>query len=194
MAAPASTALEVIRDEHQALAAMLRTMSMMLAQARREGARPDFDVLRAMLFYVDEYPERLHHRKESELLFPKVRARCPELAGVLDRLDSDHELGESEIRELEHAMLGFELLGEPRRAVFETALDRYIEAYLKHMAVEEHQVMPAARANLTAADWKELDAAFSANRDPLTGHTPDALYEPLFRTILSSLKAPYGLG
>jgi hemerythrin-like domain-containing protein len=28
-----------------------------------------FDVLRAMLFYVDEFPERLHHPKESALLY-----------------------------------------------------------------------------------------------------------------------------
>jgi hypothetical protein len=40
------------------------------------GAPPPFDVLRAMLFYIDEFPERLHHTKESELLFPKLRAAC----------------------------------------------------------------------------------------------------------------------
>jgi hemerythrin-like domain-containing protein len=64
-----TAALDVIRDEHQALAAMLRSLKMLLAKARRENAMPDFGVLRAMLFYVDEFPERLHHTKESELLF-----------------------------------------------------------------------------------------------------------------------------
>ena len=29
-------------------------------------------------------------------------------------------------------------------------------------------------------DWAELDAAFLANRDPLTGHEPTDLYRPLF--------------
>ena len=77
-------ALTIIRDEHGALSAMLRSLSMLLAQARRERAMPDFDVLRAMLFYVDEFPEQLHHTKESELLFPKLRARCPEIASVLE--------------------------------------------------------------------------------------------------------------
>ena len=67
------TALDVIHEEHQALAAMLRSMSMLLAQARREQSLPDFSVLRAMLFYVDEFPERLHHTKESQLLFPRLR-------------------------------------------------------------------------------------------------------------------------
>jgi len=100
-------ALDVIHDEHQALAAMLRSMSLLVAQAHREGHAPDFGVLRAMLFYVDEYPERLHHPKESELLFPRVRERCPELAATLDRLDSDHGRGEAAIRALEHSLLAY---------------------------------------------------------------------------------------
>ena len=54
-------ALDVIHDEHQALTAMLRSMSLLVAQAHREHHAPDFGVLRAMLFYVDEFPERLHH-------------------------------------------------------------------------------------------------------------------------------------
>ncbi len=188
------TALTVINEEHRALAAMLRTMSMMLAQARREGTMPDFDVLRAMLFYVDEFPERLHHTKESQLLFPKVRARCPELGPVLDRLDGDHGRGEAAIRELEHAVLAFELMGEARRSAFETAVERYIESYLKHMSVEESEILPAARAHLTEGDWNELDAAFAANRDPLTGHSVEKTYETLFRKILTTTKAPIGLG
>ena len=83
-------ALAVIHDEQQALAAMLRSMSLLVDQARREGHAPDFAVLRAMLFYVDECPERLHHPKESKRLLPQVRARCPELGPTLDRLDADH--------------------------------------------------------------------------------------------------------
>ncbi|MBY0234869.1 MAG: hypothetical protein K2W93_07810, partial [Burkholderiaceae bacterium] len=63
--------LKVIQDEHGALAAMLRTIPLLLAEQRRRGVLPDFGALRAMLFYVDEFPERLHHPKESLLLFPK---------------------------------------------------------------------------------------------------------------------------
>jgi len=113
--------LDVIRDEHHALSAMLRSLSMLLGQARREGRMPDFDVLRAMLFYIDEFPERLHHTKESALLFPRLRERAPELAEVLDRMDRDHAAGEKAIRDLEHSLLAFEVMGESRRAAFEQA-------------------------------------------------------------------------
>ena len=146
-------ALDVIRDEHQALSAMLRSMGLLVAQAHREGHAPDFSVLRAMLFYVDEFPERLHHPKESELLFPRVRERCPALAATLDRLDADHARGEAAIRQLEHALLAYEVLGDSRRAAFIQALDGYVHGYLAHMAVEESEVLPAAKAQLTEADW-----------------------------------------
>lgn len=187
-------ALDVIRDEHQALAAMLRSLSMLLQQSRREGRLPPFDVLRAMMFYIDEFPERLHHTKESELLFPKVRARAPELASVLEKLERDHVAGERAIRELEHALLAFEVMGESRREAFEAAAERYIANYLEHMAREEADIIPAAKRLLTEADWAELDAAFAANKDPLTGHEPEDGYRPLFRQIVNSAPAPIGLG
>ncbi len=186
--------LRVITEEHQALSAMLRSLQMLLAQARREHEMPDFDVLRAMLFYVDEFPERLHHTKESELLFPRLRQRAPELVPVLDRLDADHARGEKAIRDLEHALLAFEVMGEPRRAAFEEAVDRYVRFYLEHMSIEERDILPAARQHFTATDWAELDAAFAANRDPLTGHEAEEGYRPLFRKIVLSAPAPIGLG
>lgn len=189
-----TAALDIIRDEHQALAAMLRSLKLLLARARREGTQPDFAVLRAMLFYVDEFPERLHHPKESELLFPRLRERAPELAPLLQRLDHDHERGEAAIRKVEHALLAFEVMGETRRAAFEQSVERYVAGYLEHMATEEAEVLPAARRALTPADWAELDAAFAANRDPLTGHEPGDEYRELFHTIVNTAPAPIGLG
>jgi hemerythrin-like domain-containing protein len=187
-------ALTVMNDEHQAIAAMLRSLSMLVAQARRDRSMPDFWLLRAMLFYLDEFPERLHHAKETQLLFPKVRERCPELASVLDRLEADHARGEAAIRELEHALLGLEMLGESRREAFEQAVQRYVGAYLHHMAIEESHVLPSARERFSEADWAELNAAFEANRDPLTGHAAPQEYNVLFSRIVAVAPSPIGLG
>ena len=89
--------IRIIREEHAALSAMLRSILLLLAQHRQGGSQPDFASLRAMLFYVDEFPEKRHHRKESELLFPKLRARTPKNRELLDRLDGDHARGERSI-------------------------------------------------------------------------------------------------
>jgi hemerythrin-like domain-containing protein len=187
-------AMEIIHGEHAALAAVLRSIPMLLAQHRRDGTMPDFAVLRAMLFYVDEFPEKRHHRKESDLLFPKLRARTPAHRDVLDHLDLDHARGEMRIRELEHALLAFEMLGESRRAQFEETAARYVDFYLEHMAIEEREILPLAQRTLTDQDWAELDEAFSANRDPMTGAEPEAEYARLFTRIVNIVPAPLGLG
>jgi hemerythrin-like domain-containing protein len=192
-------ALTIIRHEHGALSAMLRSITMLLAEHRRRATLPDFSVLRAMLFYVDEFPERLHHTKESQMLFPKLRQRSSEAGAVLDRLDRDHAGGERAIRELEHLLLGFEMMGdtsegEQRRTLFEDAMQQYVAFYLDHMRVEESEILPLAQRVLTDDDWKELDAAFLKNRDPLAGAEADEVYRGLFSRILGSLPAPLGLG
>jgi len=186
-------ALRVMRDEHQALSAMLRSMSMLLAKSRRDGQLPNFDVLRSMMFYVDEFPEKLHHSKEDGLLFPLLRKRVPELGTVLDRLGRDHERGEAALRNLEHMLLAFEVMGESRRDAFEKALETYSRNYLEHMALEEQQVLPAAQKHFSPEDWTALDAAFAANRDPLTGHDPEDAFRPLFSKIVNNAPAPIGL-
>jgi hemerythrin-like domain-containing protein len=187
-------ALRIIHDEHAALAAMLRSILMLLAQHRREGTLPDFAALRAMLFYMDEFPEQRHHLKESQLLFPMLRARTDEVNHVLNRLDEDHARGERAIRDLEHALLAFEMMGESRREAFEQAAQQYADFYFQHMSMEEKQIMPLAEKALTAEDWAELDAAFAANRDPLTGQEPEDDYRALFTRIVNALPAPLGLG
>ena len=55
--------MRVIIDEHSALSAMLRSLIMMMDRGPLDDRDQFFDVLRAMLFYVDEFPERLHHPK-----------------------------------------------------------------------------------------------------------------------------------
>lgn len=184
----------IIHEEHAALAAMLRSVLLLLAQYRRRGETPDFAVLRAMLFYIDEFPERLHHPKESTLLFPKLRLRSDAALAVLDKLDREHEEGEWKIRYVERALLAFEIVGESRREVFEDALQKYVDFYLAHMRTEELEVLPLAERVLTEADWAELDAEFSLNRDPLTGHAPEQEYSALFSRIVSLVPAPIGLG
>ena len=184
----------ILHDEHAALAAMLRSILLLLQQHRRQGTLPDFGTLRAMLFYMDEFPEKRHHLKESELLFPRLRTRTSEAREVLDRLDHEHARGERAIRDLEHALLAFEMLGESRRQDFEQAVQRYADFYFQHMSVEEKQILPLAERTLTAQDWEELDAAFAANRDPLTGHEPQDEYRALFSRIVNALPAPLGLG
>jgi len=187
--------IEIIHEEHTALAAMLRSIGMMVERGPGQRSENFFEVLRAMLFYIDEFPERLHHPKESELLFPQVARLAPETKDAIARLDQDHAKGESAVRELQHLLLAWELIGDARRAAFDTAARRYLAFYLEHMRLEETVILPAALRVLNDADWLELDAAFATNCDPLTGRYPlDPAYERLYTRIVSRAPAPIGLG
>ncbi len=187
--------LEIIRDEHSSLAAMLQSMRMLVDRGPVDDRKNFFDVLRAMLFYIDEFPERLHHPKESELLFPRVAKAVPAIGVAVARLDRDHEYTEHAVREIQHLLLGWELLGEARRQTFVDAFDKYVNLYLAHMQLEEQEILPAAEKHLSEADWQLLDAEFEKNCDPLTGkYKPDPVYEQLFTRIVRDAPAPIGLG
>ena len=189
------TSLQIIRDEHSSLAAMLRSMRLMVERGPGKNPEQFFDMLRAMLFYIDEFPERLHHPKESDLLFPRVVRASPSLMATVHQLERDHMNGEKAVRELQHLLLAWELLGEPRKPDFLAECNRYVAFYLEHMRIEETVILPEAEKVLTDAEWKELDAAFEKNRDPLTGkYSPDPAYDRLFTRIVMRAPAPMGLG
>ena len=65
---PTRPALQVIRDEHAAVAAVLRSLLQMLERGPDQEPERFFDVLRAMLFYIDEFPERRHHPHEWQII------------------------------------------------------------------------------------------------------------------------------
>jgi hemerythrin-like domain-containing protein len=186
-------AIKIIHDEHVALAAVLRSLPPLVDGGPGDEPERFFDVLRAMLFYIDEFPEKRHHPKESNLLFPRVVRKAPELLAVVRKLEADHLQGERRIQQLQRQVLAWELLGESRRAEFVDALREYVAFYLAHMRTEETEVLPAARRLLDDSDWKEIDRAFLASRDPLAGGVADPVYERLFTRIVLAAPAPLGV-
>lgn len=192
-------ALRVIRDEHASLAAMLKSMLQMIQRGPDPEGRGEhdrfFEVMRAMLFYIDEFPETLHHPKETELLFPRVAKAAPETAEAIAQLDRDHDSGEHRVRDLMHLLMAWEYLGDTRRATFEESARRYVAFYLDHMRVEETQVLPAAERALSEADWHALNAAFATNQDPLNARLPrNPQFDRLFTRIVMLAPSPVGVG
>ena len=187
-------ALQIIRDEHTAVSAVLRSLLQMIERVPDDEPERFFDVMRAMLFYIDEFPERRHHPKESDLLFPKIARTTPQLMPVIRRLEDDHLQGEARVRELQHLLLAWELLGDSRRETFQQAARAYVDFYLAHMRIEETEILPTAVKTLSDADWSELDAAFQHQQDPLTTGSHDPIYDRLFTRIVMKTPAPIGVG
>lgn len=171
-------------------------LSMMVERGPGNAPDPFFDVLRAMLLYIDEFPEKLHHPKESDLLFPKVLKAAP-VAAALERLERDHVRGESAVRELQHHLLAWELLAVAPRCVRSrrTQLCQVLPRSHAARREEKEGIYPQAERALSEQDWVELDAAFASNRDPLNpNHPRDPVYDRLFTRIVMIAPEPIGLG
>jgi hemerythrin-like domain-containing protein len=146
---------------------------------RGPGLEPDrfLDVLRAMLFYIDEFPEQKHHPKESKLLFPHVARVCPELMPVIRKPEEDDMRAEGQVRQLQHLLLAWELLGPSRREAFVTAAQQHVRFYLEHMCRQEVQILPAADQKLQGDEWAALNLAFEQDRDRLAGGVRDPAFD-----------------
>jgi len=186
-------AISILKSEHRSISAVLHGLKELARMAQDAKVRPRFQVLRSMLRYMDEYPERLHHPKENEHLFARLVARAPDARLLVEELQAEHEEGARLIRELERALLFFEEGWPAGAREFQQAVDAYADFNWKHMRKEEQQLMPLAERSLTAEDWKAINEAFAANRDPIAG-LQERDFEQLFSRIANLAPAPVGLG
>jgi hemerythrin-like domain-containing protein len=187
-------AIRIIEDEHRAVAAVLHGMRYLVREIREGRSEPMFDVLGAMIYYIDAFPERVHHPRESEYLFRLLRSRCKEAVPVLDKLEEEHRSGAEQIRALEQALARYQQGGAVEFAAFAAAVERYAQFQYDHMRCEEREILPLARKHLLPADWEVIDAAFTGGAVPLFSQETAEEYHRLYNRILRLAPSPIGLG
>jgi len=188
-----SSALAKLHSEHRSIAAVLSGLRELARMAGEAAVRPDFAPLRAMIYYIDTFPEKLHHPKEDQQLFARLLARAPQAAALVERLRDEHVESARRVRELEHALLALEQTWPEGAQAFQGAVEAYADLHWQHMHREEHELLPLAERALTADDWAAIEAAFAANDDPLAG-VGEREYRRLFQRIAEIAPAPVGLG
>ncbi len=184
----------IIQDEHRSLSAVLHGLHYLVRQIRDKGARPDFELLRAMVYYMDTVPERFHHPKEEQYLFWLLRIRHPSAVPLLDRLKAEHLASAEKVRTLEQALVHYQQGGKAEFPAFLAAVEDYAALYREHVKAEENEVLPLAEKHLTASDWEAVDAAFLGHSDPLLGVDAGAKHDELFRRIINLAPPPIGVG
>ena len=189
-----SDAIALIRTEHRTLAALLHAMKHLVNEVRCDRAQPDFPLLRAMVYYIDAFPERMHHPKEEACLFAPLALRTHEADEDLAILRKEHESGARLIRDLGHALLCYEHEPKTGFAVFAATVESYASFYRQHMEREEKRVFPVALKVLLPEDWVGLQRAFANNHDPLHGDAREAHFRHLFTHIVNITPPPMGVG
>lgn len=186
-------AVRIIKEEHTAIAAVLYSLQHVVRRIG-EGEKWDFRLLRAMLDYIVEYPERWHHPKEDRYLFTTLRERNPDAGPIIDTLEAEHQHGHQLINDLTQTLIRYERGGEKEFSAFRDAVEAYADFHWKHMSTEEDVLLPLAEKALSESDWETIAEAFRENDNPLFGLKPKEQSEELFHRILNLAPAPIGLG
>jgi len=186
--------LNIIRDEHRSIAAILHGMDYLVNKLRAGRAKIDSRVFRAMIYYLDTFSERVQHPKEDRFLFSAMRGRGTEAERVVADLEREHALGGDALRRLEQCLVRYEEGGEREFPAFAQAVDRFVQDYHAHMRKEEDIAFPLAERLLDAADWSAIDRAFEENCDPLAAARDTRDFDKLFDRIVNLAPPPVGVG
>jgi hemerythrin-like domain-containing protein len=180
-------AIQIILNEHRQLSTVIEGMLRFIHLLETGSRAPGLTVFRAMLYYIREYPEQVHHPKENRYLFARLRARTADFDDVLAELEAQHVEGDVRVRNLEHALTRYELKGESAFPALRALVQEYAAFSTKHRRLEEEVILPAARRLLTQEDWAEIDLVFGANRDPFDGVKLEEDLGKLFSMIVKTI-------
>jgi hemerythrin-like domain-containing protein len=148
--------------------------------------RPNYEVMRLIVYYLRHYPDRFHHPRE-DVAFARLAKRAPRLQLEIARRMQEHVViaaaGEELLNCLDEIIVG----GVIERARLEVAAATYLVYYRHHLAAEERQVIPRAVELLTPADWAAV-AAIPTEPDPLFEADFDARYSELREQIAREAK------
>lgn len=188
-----SLAATIIRDEHRALASVVKGLQFLIQEIQNRGQTPDFALLHSIVYYIEQFPDKLHHPKEDKYLFPALRQRHPAAAAELDVLEDEHERGTPLTARVAKSLRDYQ--ADPSQFdVFAHAVDDYANFHWVHMSREENVILPLAEKYLTPEDWVGINAAFKSNSDPMVGINTQREFRELFRCLVNLMPAPYGLG
>ncbi len=194
VAAPAReriAAIEAIRNEHRAIAAILGAMTHIVDAIDAGRLEPNFQLLASMIEYIAEVPDKVHHPKENQI-FALLRAKTHEVDRQLDRLEAEHRDAVAMTARLDRALVSYVQGGSAGFAGFRDVVRGYIADEWVHLNTEEGHILPAAQRLFSAQEWHAIDADFARNGDPWSGQ--DNRYAELFRRITSLAPAPVGVG
>lgn len=186
--------LNIIRDEHRSIAAVLHGMQYLVQGVREKKSRVDPKVFRAMLYYLDTFAERVHHPKEDRYLFDALKRRGGGADALIAELEKEHAGGEQALRRLEQHLVRYEEGGDKEFPAFSREVESFVAGYWDHMRKEEERVFPLAEKLLKDEDWASIDSAFEQNRDPLAAERETRDFQKLFTRIVELAPPPIGVG
>lgn len=144
------------------------------------GKTPDYSLMRSIIVYIQEYPEKIHHPLE-DMIFSILIERVDDVEFVQE-LIAEHTQLEVVTRRLRESL---ESLSNGIVSVeeLEQQLSEFLVGQRQHIYLEEAEVYPLVQSVLTKEDWKKLHYAVPVLDEPLFGRRTREDYERLYREI-----------
>ena len=174
--------IEVLRQEHRNIESLLCVLERELSVFDR-GDRPDYEVVRAVIDYLRDYPDACHHPKE-DLIVEKLKVRDPVAAAAIGDLEAEHREGARRLHRVAQAVERVLSDRELLRQSVDDIIRDFIRHEREHMAMEESVVFPAALDMLRPEDWAGIACKLTDRQDPF--HQPgfEQKFNMLRRNIL----------
>jgi hemerythrin-like domain-containing protein len=179
-------ALSVLGKEHRNLLRVVALLERLLDDLVRLESEPDFTLLSSALYYLDEFPERVHHPKEEQQIFDRLRRRTTEFDPALDRLRSQHLESDGLVARAARALVCYQGGTPDGLTRLRTAVSAYSALLTEHIRAEE-QLLGSAADYLTDGDWLSIAAAFEAHVDPLSDDSTIGEFRRLHARIVNML-------
>lgn len=174
--------IEHLYQEHRNIEKLLAVLEREL-EVFDTGARPDYEVIRAIIGYFEVYPALYHHPQEDQVLV-KLELRDPAAAAKVGNLAREHKEGAERLRRVVQAVDSVLADRELLRQDVDAIVRNFIDNERRHMEMEERYFFPVAAQALLPDDWVDIAAAVTAHQDPLFSEVAEGRFEGLRAHIL----------
>lgn len=159
--------LDSLKAEHVKFARYLDLFEAEVAKYEA-GDSPDYEFIDLLVTYFTSFPDEWHHKKEDHV-YDALTAKSAGAATGLYDLRAEHERLSGGVRAFAERIEQLKLGGDlPAETLIKDG-QRYAAQLRGHMAREDEAFLPAAEAELSAAEWEAIARAVESELDAAGG-------------------------
>jgi len=174
--------LELLYRDHDDLRRILYLLEQLLIDIYR-GSSQSYSMVRRLLAYVQDHPERIHHPAEEAVfsVIFKNGLGNNKFREDVKTLMKDHSEIEDLIRNAVEAVGPMLDSTNPDITEFGNNLSTLINRVRSHLLFEEMNVYPYIAEHLGKKDWEEIVALVPGYENPLFGDQVRKEHELIFK-------------
>lgn len=176
--------LELLYQDHDDLRRILYLLEQELIDVYR-GSSQDYSMVRRLLAYIQDHPERVHHPAEEAVfsVIFKNGISNKKFREDVKTLMKDHSEIEGILRDTVDTVVPMLVSINPDITDFGDKLSILINRVRSHLLFEEMNVYPYIAEHLGKKDWEEVAAIIPDYEHPIFGDQIRNEHEQIFKAL-----------